>query len=344
MEDPLRKLWFTRAGTHSLSLYANCISDGVPSWLLQALSVYAPRCHDIEIAMHHRPYHGFIWLFPALQLHKIRLELPPAPGLKTLRLVGRFMPKSFNEIGPAGLTDLEIGGWLSFPACTPIFTDFPHLRRLSLPFLNVRTLPPSLPPMQELECLRLGCGVELLHLLQVPKLRSLTISTDGEQSAELLSAFLLTLPGQITELELSIWINVPNVTVYACLDALPDLVTLKLRFHDPTRLFYALPPLLNLRTLIISNIDGPPGLYQAVLAMLSSINLLRLEFYVYPDIDEDVSVEGLDSATLATLSAYAQQGCIVWVTTPTQTWPEDRDDADSVDYAEYKAERLRLCR
>jgi hypothetical protein len=350
VEEPsskLLKLWFTRAGNHSLSLNANCKGNGVPPWFLDTLLAYAPHCCYIEIEMHRRPCNRFLHTqgpgpFPFLQFRTIKLPVPhrlahnstllfqPAPELKMLRLIGNLIPKSYNDIGPGGLTDLEIGGWLSFPECTPIFTDFPHLRRLSLSNINVLTLPSSLPPLKELECLSLASSVELLHLLAVPKLRSLTIGIGYESKAELLLAFLSTLRGQLTELVLNIWISVSNVGLYACLDAVPQLVTLKLRFHDPTRLFYDLPPLLYLRTFIVSNIDGPSDFYQSILAMLSSINLSRLEFYLYKDDDEDASpAEGLDVATFAAFNEYAQQGCIVWVTTPTLTWPEDRDDTDS---------------
>jgi hypothetical protein len=186
--------------------------------------------------------------------------------------------------------------------------------------------------MKELECLRLGHSVEMLHLLTVPNLRSLTISIGDEAIAELLSPFLLTLQGQLTELVLNIWGTVSNVALYPCLDAVPKLVTLKLRFRDPTHPSYGLPPLPDLRILIISNVEGPPDFYQSILAMLSGRSLSRLEFYLNEannEVEHASSAKGPDVAAFAAFNAYAQQGCIVWVTTPTLTWPEDRDDANS---------------
>ncbi|KAJ7806368.1 hypothetical protein B0H13DRAFT_2155558 [Mycena leptocephala] len=348
-EEPSSKLlnlWFTRAETHRLSLSANCMGDSIPPWFLDAISVYAPRCSDIEIRR--RPYYRVLEAqgpgpFPLLQHLTIRLVvernlahiLPPlfqpAPDLKMLRLLGHFIPKSHISIGPVGLTDLEVGGWLAFPECTPIFTDFPHLRRSHYPSSTFK-----------LECLRLGHSVEMLHLLTVPNLRSLTISIGDEAIAELLSPFLLTLQGQLTELVLNIWGTVSNVALYPCLDAVPKLVTLKLRFRDPTHPSYDLPPLPDLRT---SNVEGPPDFYQSILAMLSGRNLSRLEFYLYEannEVEHASSARGPDVAAFAAFNAYAQQGCIVWVTTPTLAWPEDRDDANSADYAEYKTKHIHL--
>ncbi|KAJ7728535.1 hypothetical protein B0H16DRAFT_1697442 [Mycena metata] len=349
----LLRTWFRRAKGVPLSITLCCASDrsAMPPKMLPAIAEFCAQRGRLELTL---PFNDIPILdsitgpFPQLQSFAVNLSTPrppphqplltallAAPQLRSARLLHGLTVDDLR-VGSCALTTLELQGELSQMNWSTIFANFTQLRHFTaaLEDGNVSAFT-NVPPLESL-IIKLG---DPLDVLTLPHLRRLQCFVDGDQITSFL-AFLSRSACVLTQLSLCAW-YIDDGPLIQCLQAVPHLMTLKIRRMDHPRHRYLydrmqepgfLPHLEHLNVVE----DAENYTFESVLAMLhvrqvlcpGSMTRLRT-FFIHLDRNAFESED--DAAAIICsipfqLHHWAEDGLRICVTTQKRKWPADAEE------------------